>query len=112
MRTAAQQERKRELDRLRRRNNGNKLSAQAVPYVPAPLILTLIQPLIDQIGISAVANLSPSIGHRGLSDIRNGTRHYVRFDTADKIICEVLGNPQLWYEVPELLAIYQQGTAA
>ncbi len=113
MLTQAQRDRKRELERFRRENNTNRTSrpgALGHPFVPAHLLVTLLQPLIDQIGISAVANLSPNIGHRGLLDIRNGNRTYVRFDTADRIICEVLNAPFLWWEIPELRAIYEGGT--
>ncbi len=83
--------------------------------VPAATILILLEPLIKERGISWVA-ASMRIGHRGLLDLRTGRRLSVTFRTADDIICHTLGHPELWYEIPELRAIYEQagqvGTAA
>ncbi len=79
------------------------------PYVPGYLLVALLEPLIRDHGVGAVGRMA-GIGNRVLYDIRMGRTINVRFDTADRIICNGLSEPDLWWTVPELRAIYEAQT--
>lgn len=76
------------------------------PYVPAAIILRLLEPMILESSVQRVGRMC-AFGERGLYEIRRGHRQLVRFSSADQVICKVLGHPELWWEIPELRAIYE-----
>jgi hypothetical protein len=106
MRTSEQLAAKRAQQRLLRQNRGATLGPAGHPFVPAKLILPLLEPLFAERRLGNIAEAS-RLGLRDLYDLRNGRRQHIRFDTADRLISVVLGRPELWWEIPELRAIYE-----
>jgi hypothetical protein len=77
------------------------------PWIPAPVIVALIEPLIEAGSAEGVARRL-RVDQRRLSHWRTGYAHWVSFELAERVIVELLDDPSLWYTVPELAAVYQQ----
>jgi hypothetical protein len=77
------------------------------PWVPAAVIVRLLELVFREHGVQAVAQRL-GIDQRRLNVYRKGWSHWVSFEVADRIIVDVLDDPALWYTVPELAEVYAQ----
>lgn len=88
-------------------NGGYRNAAMHGPMVPAVTIADLIRPVIERDGgLSLLAKRSGVPGRR-IYGIVSGEQEWVSFGTADRLITRGLGDPSLWYSVPELAAVIE-----
>lgn len=107
MSPAAREQHRRARAARTEREGGQPSGMEKWPWVPAAIMVALIEPLAAEIGWSSIAARA-GLTERRLYDIRTSLTR-VGFDTADKLICLALGAPQLWHEIPELAAVYREG---
>jgi hypothetical protein len=77
------------------------------PWVPAAVVVSLLEPLIVELGVQGTADRL-GVDQKRLNVYRKGWSHWVSFEVADRIIVDVLDDPALWYTVPELAEVYAQ----
>jgi hypothetical protein len=75
--------------------------------VPAPVFLRLLEPFLAEDALDTVAGRLGA-NSRALYRWRAGEVLWVRFETVDRLVCELLGDPALWYTDPELAAVAAQ----
>lgn len=83
------------------------MTAALTAGVSTSTITRLLEPLIRELGTNEVADRA-HVSHRTLGRWRTGEIRYVPFETADRIIVDVLGEPALWQTDAELAAAYQE----
>ena len=76
------------------------------PFAPAHVIAGLIAPIVERDGGPAPLARRCGVGDRRIYSIVNGRQRWVSFDVADRLLTRGLGDPALWWTVPELAAVY------
>ena len=92
-------------------NGGYRNATMHGPMVPAAAIAALIVPVIEQDGGSGSLAPRSGVPARRIYGIVSGEQKRVAFGVADRLLTLGLGDPSLWYSVPELAAVIEEDAA-